>query len=204
MIIHDCEQNSEGWMLIRAGKPTASSFSKLVTSTGKPSKQADAYARKLAAELYAGKPLDEFSNAYTERGHEQEDEARSLYSLMCDVEIEQVGFVTDDNEEYGCSPDGLIGEDGMIEIKTRKAEIQVETLVTGKPPSENIAQMQGQMWICNRKYVDYISYHPDLPLVVYRVEYDPAFGIALTTAIRQVITARDKYLSAIKQYEEAA
>ena len=199
MIIHDVEQNSDEWLRLRCGIPTASEFAKIITSTGRPSKQIDAYARKLAAELYAGKPLDVYSNNYMERGHEQESEARDLYALTRGVAVAQVGFVTDDSGSYGCSPDGLIDDDGMLEIKTRKAEIQVETLASGSPPSENIAQMQGQMWICNRKWVDYISYHPDLPMFVFRVAFDQHFAAAITTAVRRVITARDNYLKILKE-----
>ena len=202
MKVIECEQNTPDWYQARIGLPTASAFSKLLTSTGKPSKQANTYAKKLAAELYAGKPLDVYTNGNMERGHEQEDEARDLYALTYGVTVEQIGFVTTDDGTAGCSPDGLTGDKGMVEIKSRKAEIQVETLLAGKPPTENIAQMQGQMWICGRQWCDYVSYHPDLPLFVFRVDFDPGFAASLLIAIRQVITERDKYLSAIKKYAQ--
>ncbi len=108
--------------------------------------------------------------------------------------MEQIGFITDDKELYGCSPDGLIGTDGMVEIKCRKAEIQVNTIIKSVPHSENIAQIQGQMWIAGRVWCDYVSYHPDLPLFVYRVKADPVLHKALELGINEVIAIRDEIL----------
>ena len=130
MIVHDVPQNSDDWLALRAGKPTASSFSKLVTSAGTESKSMPEYAISLAGELYAGKPLDAFEgNKWTERGHELEDAARAKYEMMRDIDAVQIGFVTDYDLRYGCSPDSLIADDGMLEIKCLKAENHIKALM---------------------------------------------------------------------------
>jgi len=117
VIVHDVAQGTDEWHALRAGLPTASEFSKLVTSKGEPSKSMTAYAMELAGELYAGRPLDAWEgNKYTERGHEIEHEARLAYAMRGEP-VEEIGFVTDDEGLWGCSPDGLVGEYGMIEIK---------------------------------------------------------------------------------------
>ena len=89
-------------------------FSKLITSKGKPSKSLSEYALTLAGAVYAGKDLDSWQgNKHTDRGTELEDPARRLYEFSRAVVVDEVGFITDDAKTYGCSPDGLIGEDGI-------------------------------------------------------------------------------------------
>lgn len=154
MIIHTCEQNTEKWLALRAGKPTASNFSKLVTSSGGESKSMPEYAVTLAGELFAGKPLDAFEgNKWTERGHELEDSARAKYELRNDCETVQIGFVTDELETHGCSPDSLIGDDGMLEIKCLKAENHIKAIMYynkhNKSPTTYIPQVQGRCIFVN-------------------------------------------------------
>jgi len=120
MKIIECEQNSDEWMLARNGIPTASNASKLITSKGEPTtgKGLTDYAKTLAADTFAGKPIDHWEgNIYTERGHEVEDEARSWYAMERNADLVQVGFCTDDLGLYGASPDSLVGDDGVVEIK---------------------------------------------------------------------------------------
>ena len=117
MIIHNLEQGTDEWLALRAGKPTASEFSKLITSTGDTSKSMKAYAEQLGGEMYAGQPLDTWEgNKYTDRGLEIEDEAVSWYEMMNGIDTEKVGFVTDDDSQYGCSPDRLVGDNGLLEM----------------------------------------------------------------------------------------
>ena len=127
MIVHNVEQGTPEWFALRAGKPTASEFSKLITSTGEPSKSMAGYAITLAGEMYAGKPLDAWEgNAYTERGKILEADARRAYAFLNDVEPETVGFVSNDAVQYGCSPDSLINREGILEIKCLKAENHIK------------------------------------------------------------------------------
>lgn len=204
MIVHSCEQGSPEWYSLRAGLPTASEFSKLVTSTGETSKSLPGYAITLAGELYAGKPLDAFEgNGYTERGKLLEVEARSAYAFLHDEEVTQAGFVTDDLKLYGCSPDGLIGKDGLTEFKCLKAENHIKALLYykkhGKCPPDYVQQTQGQIYICEREWCDLAFYHPDLPFLVTRQHRDEVLIEAIKGAIEQVCSERDKILAAIRE-----
>lgn len=204
MIITDVEQGSGAWFALRAGKPTASNFDKLITSTGETSKSLGGYAITLAGELYAGKPLDAWEgNGYTERGKLLEDEARKMYAFLHDVEPVKVGFVTDDNMLYGCSPDGLIGDDGLLEIKCLKAERHIMAILYyrkhKKCPPDYVQQTQGQIMVCERAWNDLFFYHPDLPRLTIRQEPDEIIIDAITGNIATVLKERDKILAEIKQ-----
>lgn len=207
MILHDVSQNSEEWYALRAGIPTASEFSKLVTSTGEPSKSLSGYAVTLAGEKYAGKPLDAFQGTqWTDRGKEMEAGALAYYEFVHDVEIDRVGFVTDDAKSMGCSPDGLIGLDGMIEVKCLKAENHITTIQYyqkhHKCPTTYVQQVQGQMMICERDWCDLIFYHPDLPSFVIRQTPDVALMQAIAEQVPAVSKLRDAILADIKTMEQ--
>lgn len=197
MIIYDdIVQGTEEWAKLRCGKPTASNFSMLITSTGLPSKSMQNYAITLAAEKYAGKSVDAFAgNGYTDRGTLLEPDAKSLYAFSHDVEVTPVGFVTDDLARYGCSPDGFIGADGLAETKSLKAENHVKAILYCKKhkkcPPDYVQQTQGQIFICERAWCDLIFYHPDLPLLVIRQERNDKFIEALKGEIDCVIEERD-------------
>ena len=196
MEIHnDIEQGTEEWHALRAGRPTASEFSKLVTGTGKASTQLSDYAATLAAELYAGKPLERWEgNSATERGHEIEPLARANYEFQREVEIVQVGFVT--NHGAGASPDGLVGAVGLVEIKSQQAKGHVQTLAyyrkNGRVPPSYLPQVQGQLLICDREWNDLMFYHPDLPGLTVRIERDEAYIRELLKGIGLVIEQRDE------------
>jgi hypothetical protein len=195
MIKHDCEQNTDPWLALRAGKPTASEFSKLITSTGAPSKSMKAYAEQLAGELYAGKPLDSWEgNKYTERGHEVEDEAVSAYELMKGVDTQSVGFITDDLMQWGCSPDRLVGDDGMLEVKCLP-KLHIEAIryykKNGRIPTKFVQQTQGQVLIAERKWCDLFFYHTDLPKVIIRVTPDEKVITGLKEQLRACIAERN-------------
>lgn len=203
MIIHDCIQGSDEWFQLRAGMPTASEYSNIVTSKGEPSKSMKNYARRLAAELYAGKPLESFAgNSWTDRGKELEADAAEQYAFIRNCEPQVIGFVTDDLKRYGCSPDRFIGEEGLLEIKCLKTERHVEIIEyyqkNQKAPSDYIAQTQGQMLVAERSWSDLIFYHPDLPPVIIRQERDKEFLKKLQGNLALTIAERDKILEAIK------
>lgn len=204
MKIHDVEQRSLEWYALRLGKPTASEFGKLVTSKGELSKSLDGYALTLAAELYAGEPVDAWEgNAWTERGRELEDKALTFYAFMQDKELQRVGFVTGDDGRYGCSPDALVETDGLAEVKCLKAENHVKAILYhqkhGRCPPDYVQQAQGQMMICERAWCDTIFYHPILPLLVVRQESIPDVWIGLRTALEMVMRHRDHALAALRR-----
>ena len=206
MIVHDVAQRSDAWYALRAGKPTASEFSKIVTSAGEPSKQAGGYALTLAVELYAGKPVDVWEgNAWTERGREMEQEALRLYSFTHDVEIETCGFVTDDADTMGCSPDGLLAGDGMVEVKCLRAANHAKTIVYhqkhGRCPTDYMQQTQGQLLVCGRRWCDLVFYHPDLPMLTIRQEVNEKLQAALLAGIPTLCRERDNVLAALRRAE---
>lgn len=202
MKIHDVEQRSDAWYALRAGMPTASEFSKIVTSKGEPSKSAAGYALTLAAELFAGKPVDAWEgNVWTERGRELETRAIELYEFAHDLDIAPVGFVTDDGGLMGCSPDGFIGEAGLVEVKCLKAENHVKAILyfqkNGRSPTDYIQQAQGQMMICERKWCDIVFYHPELPMLAIRVAPDKVVQDALMERIPLLRAERNDVLAAL-------
>lgn len=166
--IIQCEQGTEEWHRARIAIPTASRFKDvLAKGEGKTRRR---YMLDLAGERITGEPVESYSNIHMERGKIMEDEARDLYCFMSNEEPYRVGFVRHDNT--GCSPDSLIGTDGALEIKTKLPALQIECLLADKLPSEHVAQVQGTLWICEREWLDFVSYWPKLPLFVKRVYRD--------------------------------
>ena len=199
MIIHNLEQNSPEWFEIRLGKPTASKFNALITPTGKPSAQIVPYARYLAAELYAGESLDKFKgNKHTDRGHEFEPEARAWYEFMYDCTVDEVGFVTDDAGSYGCSPDGLIGAHGGLEIKCLEAPKHLKVIEADEADKDFINQVKGSIFVCDRDWWDILFYHPKLPKKVFRIYRDKEYNEKLSNAINDVLSQRDEALVKLK------
>jgi hypothetical protein len=185
MQIIDCEQGTPEWFAARLGVPTASAFSAILSSNkeAKDKKTRTEYMRKLAGEIVTGEPMDSYSNVHMERGKVQEDEARDLYAFMRDCDPRRVGFIR--NGDRGCSPDSLIGDDGGLEIKTALPHIQIDRLLRGTLPAEHKAQVQGNIWLCERKWWDFVSYCPKLPLLVVRVERDDDYIAGLSKAVDQ-------------------
>lgn len=163
--ILDCEQLSDDWWHARLGIPTASDF-KSVLAKGE-GKMRKAYMLKLLGERLTGEPAERYSNEHMERGRLMEAEARHLYAFMQDANPLPVGFIR--NGEVGCSPDSLISDVGLLEIKTKLPHLQIEVLLAGKLPPEHKAQVQGQLWVAEREWCDLVSYWPRLPLFVTRV-----------------------------------
>ena len=206
MIIHnDLVQGSADWHQVRLGIPTGSKFKDLITSTGAPSKSMATYAANLAGDLYAGKSLDSFEgNQWTDRGTELEAEARALYQFDTGNDVVEVGFITPDSGLYGVSPDGLIGDDGLVEFKCLKTSNHIAALIYynkhKKSPTTYIQQVQGQMMVAEREWCDLVFYHPDLPMLVIRNEPDQKIYDGLINQLETVITERDKILEVIKGY----
>ncbi len=183
MIVHNCEQGSEEWFRVRAGMPTASEFATIM-SKGKgsaPSKVRRTYMLKLAGELLTGEPMQTFSNVHTERGKAMEGEARDTYAMIADVDPLPIGFISSGGK--GCSPDSLVGENGMVEIKTKLPHLQLDVLLSGELPEEHKAQCQGQLWVAEREWVDFVSYWPRLPLFVKRIHRDEDYIASLAAAV---------------------
>lgn len=184
MKIIQCEQNSPEWYAARCGIPSASSFDKIVTTTGMPSKQREKYLYQLAGEVISGKSEESFQSAAMIRGHEMEQEARQFYELTNGCEIKQVGFCIADEVRVGCSPDGLVIEDGGLEIKNPLMATHVSYLLDGILPTEYYTQVQGNLLVTGRAWWDFISYSRGLKSLVVRVEPDKVFHQALAYQLR--------------------
>ena len=176
-IIKDIEQGSQEWLQLRLGVATASYFKKIITSTGAESASLKDYAFELASDSLLTEPEASFQSEAMIRGNELEEEARSYYSFVNDVKIDQVTFIKKD--EIGYSPDGLIGDNGLIEIKCPLKKNHLKYLIDNKLPSEYKPQVQGGLYISEREYCDFISYHPlfkdDKKMLVVRVYRDEEY-----------------------------
>ena len=178
-IFRDLEQGTPEWHQARAGIPTASAFKSLLAKgEGKTRKT---YMYKLAGEIITGEPTENYSNGYMERGHALEGDARSLYAFMTNEDPEQVGFIR--NGAKGCSPDSLIGANGMLEIKTQSPHLLIETLLADKFPSEHVAQCQGALWVAEREWIDLVIYYPGMPVFTKRATRDEAYIAELSKAV---------------------
>lgn len=183
MIVIDCEQGSPEWLAVRLGRPTASCFSKLLTpKTMKPSASAKPYLNQLVAEWMLGYSPKDDQSLFMERGHELEPKAIEFYEMTKGVDVQRVGFIMTDDGSAGCSPDGLVGEDGGLEVKCLGAIGHVDYLLNGDF-SEYKTQIQGGLWITGRSWWDFLAYHPDMPPLLVRVERDEAYIAALAAAV---------------------
>ena len=162
MEIFDCDQNSDEWLRVRCGIPTASAF-KDVLAKGQ-GKTRRTYMLKLAGEIITGEPSENFTNSHMDRGHEMEADARETYAFMNDADPQLVGFVR--NGRKGASPDALIGDAGAAEFKSKMPHILADVLLRDEIPSEHVAQVQGVLWVCEREWCDFVAYWPKMPLFV--------------------------------------
>jgi hypothetical protein len=178
--IFDFPQKSPQWYAARAGIPTASMFA-TVMAQGE-GKIRNAYMRKLAGELLTGIPMESYSNDDMERGVEQEPEIRSRYAFMHDADIMPVGFIR--NGGKGCSPDGLIGDEGMVEFKSAAPHVMIEILMAGEVPKKHLPQCYGNLWVAERRWIDLvIGSSPKLPLYVHRITRDETYIRKITGAV---------------------
>lgn len=173
MIIERMEQQSEEWFAARCGVPSASNFDKIITTKGEPSKQAEKYLYQLAGERITGKKEEGYTNQHMLRGNELEAEARELYELITDSEVEQVGICyADENKRYSCSPDGLMlaGRKGL-EIKCPTLAVHVAYLLGNKLPSDYFQQVHGSLFVCRDEVDDwdFMSYYPGMPPLIVTV-----------------------------------
>lgn len=184
--IIDCEQNSPEWIAARVGVITASNFHCLIANgrAGKPSETRRKYLYDLAGERLTGQVADGWGgNRHTERGHAMEPDARNLYAFQTDNEPKLIGFMKRGN--IGASPDSLVGDTGLLEIKTKLPRLQLEVLESGEVPSEHLAQLQGQLLVSGREWVDFVSYWPGLPVFIKRVHCDIQYMAMLSEAIER-------------------
>lgn len=175
-IITEVEQGSPEWLALRLGIVTCSELEcLLVNGKGEAGFGTGAftYMNTLIGERITGEAADPFmGNRHTERGHELEGVARTLYEQREEVETKQVAIIL--NHGAGYSPDSLVGARGLTEIKTKLPKFQVEVILSGEIPKEHIAQCQGGLWVSEREWIDFVCYWPGMPLFIKRAYRDEA------------------------------
>ena len=209
MKVIDCEQNSAEWLAARCGSLGASSIADMVakTRTGWGASRFN-LAAKLVCERLTGTPQESYTNAAMQWGHDTEPQARAMYEFMRDVAVQQVGLVLHPSiSKSHASPDGLVGDDGLIEIKCPNTATHIETLLSEDVEGRYVKQMQWQMACCGRAWCDFVSFDPRLPaemqIFVQRVRRDDEFIAELEREARlflaeidkTIATLSDKYLS---------
>jgi hypothetical protein len=202
--LFDCEQNSPEWYAARLGIPTASAFATVMASgkDGGASVTRKAYMMKLAGEIITGEPMESYENAHMERGKIMEDEARSFYSLIRNVDVARVGFIR--NGDTGCSPDGLIGKSGMSEIKTKIPNQLITCILRDDFPPEHRAQCQGSLWVAEREWIDFIAYWPKMPPFIIRAGRDEGYIKTIKSEVARFNDELAELVTKIRNYRPAA
>lgn len=181
----DLIQGSDEWRAARCGLLTASEMRLILTPSLKAAEndKARAHLWELAAQRITGHVEPAYVSDDMLRGHEDEIEARLLYARHF-APVAECGFVTNDEWGFtlGCSPDGLVGEDGMIECKSRRQRFQVETILRGVVPEDYWLQVQTALLVTGRAWCDFISYSGGLPMIRIRAEPDPVTQEAIIEA----------------------
>lgn len=176
MKVFTCEQGSQEWHDLRRGVPTASEFQRILPpKTRKPGAGARSYLEELIGDkmsIYYRENAESFTNKAVRWGEQCEAEARKWYALERNVDVELVGFCTTDDGRFGCSPDGLVGEDGGLELKCPQANTHVGYLLDGVLPTDYMGQVHGSLIVTGRKWWDFLSYAPGLPPLLVRVTPD--------------------------------
>lgn len=203
MKIITTEQGSPEWFAARLGKPTGSKFSDVLA--GGKGLTRKAYAVQLALEIVTGKQAETFINQAMQDGTEREPVARALYEAHSGNFVDEVGFCLHDTIDCGVSPDGLIGDDGGLEIKCPKASTHASYLAMPGEPSTYTAQIQGCMWVTGRDWWDFASYHPDFPenarLIVRRIKRDSDYIVKLEQAVKSFIKEVAEEVALIKNFK---
>ncbi|HEY6612717.1 MAG TPA: YqaJ viral recombinase family protein [Pseudomonas sp.] len=175
-----CEQGTQAWLDARLGIPTCSELEVLMVDgklEGGFGVGAYTYMDRLIGERITGAEAEPWrGNKSSERGHALEPVVRDLYCLRRELDpgaVKEIGIVHQFGVGY--SPDGLVGNDGLIEVKTKLPEKLVSIILAGEVPKEHKAQCQGGLWVSDREWIDFIGYWPGMPLCLVRAERDEAY-----------------------------
>jgi len=200
-VVTDKQYDAPYWAAHR-GIPGASSASKVFTSTGKASEQQARLIEELIAQHFdpGYGVFEDYQSAAMLNGHLIEPEARRFYAFERGLDVQQVGFCLSDCGRFGISPDGLVGDEGGVEIKSPKASTQVKYLLADKVPAEYVPQVHWSLVVSGRAWWDFISYSPGLPKLLIRVEPDD-----YTERMREAMDVfHTKYQDALARIREMA
>jgi putative phage-type endonuclease len=202
------EQQTNEWFTARLGKVTASRVADVIakTKTGYSASR-DNYMAQLICERLTGQQGESFTNAAMTHGTETEPLARSAYENSRSLLVKEVGFINHPRIEMsGASPDGLVADDGLVEIKCPNTATHIDTLLSQKVPTKYITQMQWQMLCCQRKWCDFVSFDNRLPenlqLFIQEVEFDPEYCAMLEKEVVLFLTELDNKVAKLKEKYE--
>ena len=208
MILETADQRTADWYAARIGKATASRFRDATAylRSGDPAQAQRDYRTELVVERLTQQPVQRYATAAMQWGTEQEAAARAAYERVTGISVEETGFVCHDTLLTGCSPDGLVDWDGLVEIKCPyNSANHIETLLRGMP-DEHRAQVQGQMWITGRQWCDFVSYDPRMPtelqLHVQRIQRDEAFIADLERRVSSFLQEVGTQVEALRRLAE--
>lgn len=200
------EQGSEEWHLARLGRATASRFGDIMAKikSGEAAQRRN-YRAELVAERLTGERVDFFQSSAMAWGTETEPLARLRYSLITGNDAEECGFFAHEKLMTGASPDGLIGDDGALEIKCPNTATHIETLRRGTVPYQYYWQVMGQLWLTGRKWCDFVSFDPRLPdnaqFFTTRVERDEAKIKELESEVKEFLLSVDSDVAFVQNYK---
>jgi len=199
------EQRTPEWYAARLGKVTASRVADITSKTksGYSTSRAN-YMAELLCERLTGTKADGYVNAAMQWGIDIEPSAREAYQSLLGVLVEETGFVNHpDITMAGASPDGLIGDVGMVEIKCPTTSVHIDTLMSGIVPSKHMAQIQWQMACTGRNWCDFVSYDPRMPenmcMFVQRVDRDEAYIEEIIKEVNLFLSELDTKISTLNQ-----
>ena len=200
--IIECVQGDDVWHEARRGLPTSSRYPDILAQG--EGKMRGKYRRQIAYEIISGELMESYSNEKMDRGKEHEPDLRARYAFDSDVDVQKIGFVKMNPQlcRTGCSPDGLVGDQGMVEFKSMEPHLLIEMLERESPPisQAHMAQIQGGMWIMERKWCDLVVGWPKLPLLIRRVPRDEPFIGRLINEVKMFNIEVDQLVSYLKDF----
>ena len=203
-------QRTPEWFELRLGKVTASRIGDLMAKTrsGYSASRAN-YMTELAIQRLTGAVGQGFTSPAMQWGTEQESNARNAYSFFTDDDVNEIAFIDHPTiEQAGASPDGLVGDDGLVEIKCPNSATHLDTLLRGIIKNQYVLQMQWQMACSGRKWCDFVSFDPrfpeDLKIFIKRVERDDKLIAEITAEVKKFLAELDELMTQLKQKAEAA
>lgn len=203
MKVFDCPQYSSAWWKARVGIPTASNFHRIITpKKWEYAAGAKTYIHELIADMHDPQYAmeEQYVSDAMAHGSYLEPEARRFYEFSQGQKVQEVGFIT--NDRFGCSPDGLVGDDGGLELKCPALKTHVKWLLDGVVPAEHLAQCAGFLVVTGRTWVDFMSYCPPLPNLLLRITIEEK-TVSLRTCLDQFWEDYTHAVSKIEQIKEA-
>lgn len=198
----DVEQATLKWLRLHLGRPTASSFSSILTTDMELRKGegVKTYIYEKCAEVWRNEPLPQFASFQTDQGLLREEKAKPAFEMENNCKIIPCGFVESADRRCGCSPDGLIGEDGGIEIKCPEAQTHVKYLIENKLPNDYVQQVQGSLYVTGRKWWKFYSWRAKFPPFVLTVERDEELMEKIDASMQKFYAQLDEAMATLKAY----